>query len=596
MNIEITLANEVSSNETFSSSLGSSEEEPKNTTVYVLFAIASPLVFALTNAIDKTAVSKRVKHTPSYIIMMGIFDVFASLIIAACCDWSAESLSGATAMDFLCPVISSIFWGFFIYLYYIAFLLADASIVVGVYYLYPLLVCIFSVIFLHDRIGAVGYVGIGLLVVGAVSLSLNFIGMICDRCKKSRDDGLNRERSLVPGSYNRAFQSIAIPASRGALPISVMHNQPKGAERDKEAGCAPGVECWFPCATWYSNCLKVLHTKSDTKTEIKNEEPNDSPAVSLDEEREKKPKKRIDSRKSLESDRNARVRCASAAAVNATVNRDAPDYDTVVAEKKNDQEQEEESKDKNEEGNDENKHHHHHKNKKEEPQKLESDSEEDDEDEVDEKLEKAIEMDDLHHNDVEDRDVEEDEEETKKEEEEEEELSLDMSKDTNFVIKIVKFCQRHKDSKALLIGVLAPLIVSVALCEFMLKVSTNGLNAFNVCSISFFSLGCMMIFVVFVTPLNGAKYFMCEVKRNWVFCVLSDVFTLFAQFLLIMGMSGLPASIVSSLAAIQPFITLCLERIFGIASDTIKECLSYKLVPIVLVVSGVIILSLTVVS
>ena len=57
-------------------------------------------------------------------------------------------------------------------------------------------------------------------------------------------------------------------------------------------------------------------------------------------------------------------------------------------------------------------------------------------------------------------------------------------------------------------------------------------------------------------------------------------------------MSGMSASVVSSLAAIQPFGTLMLERVFGVASDNLRECLTYKVFPVILIVAGVVILSI----
>jgi len=132
----------------------------------------------------------------------------------------------------------------------------------------------------------------------------------------------------------------------------------------------------------------------------------------------------------------------------------------------------------------------------------------------------------------------------------------------------------------------------LALTEFLAKVATANLNTFNVCSINFFTFGLMMFGVIVVTPLKGAKYFISEVKRNWLFCLISDVTTLTGQFLLIFAMSGMSASVVSSLAAIQPLCTLTLERVFGIASDSLKECFTYKLIPIILICVGVVLLSL----
>ena len=604
---------EFANDSSFSSPLSSSSEQTGGA-LYILLAIGSPVVFSLTNIVDKTAVSTRVKHTPSYIIMIGIVDMLVGLVIAACCDWSAKALEGTEPMDFIFPVISAFAWALFIYCYYIGMLLADASIIVGVEYLYPLVVLALSAIFLHERIQALGYLGIVLLVVGAISLSLNFIGMIHKKCKKNDDNAdCNKERRVVLGSSYGPFQNVTIPAgwtasindagspeeARAAfsailgwygnfvMPImkkSNTMNCPKSYV-DVEAGCASGVSCWFPCSTWCSSCTKVAETAVNAKR-MKKKRQNESGDLSP--EREKK--KRIDSRRVLESDRNVVVRAASAAALNATVNRPSPSYDSSDSEKKDevgkigDSTDTEEVKDDKKTDNRHHHHHHHHHEHEDEEQpnmlvnQLGSSSSDDDD---------AIHLEVIH--------PEDDEKDGTDEEDKGDDGDSQAKLDHNCVSVVVDFCHNHRNSKGLLIAVLIPLIIGIALCEFLAKVSTAKLNAFNVCSINFFSFGFLMFAVIFVTPLKGAKYFISEVKRNWMFCILSDTLTLSGQFLLIFALSGMSASVVSSLAAIQPFCTLCLERVFGIASDSLKQCLGYKLLPVILIVAGVVVLSVAVI-
>jgi len=694
------LLSDVNSSDVSSSSEGGSQA------LYIILAIASPIVYACVNIVDKTAVSMRVKHTPSYLVMIGVLDMIIALIIAVCCDWSPEAMKDTTVMDFFIPVISAFCWAASIYSYYVGMLLSDASIIVGIEYIYPLLVVILSVIFLHERIEAMGYVGCVLLVIGASTLSLNLIGIICNKCKKSRShQEENKERSLVLGNGYGPFQQALIPAGsaasitnagsteearaafiailnwRGDFVMPIME-KPKVKKIedtyvDVEAGCAPGVSCWFPCATWCSNCQKVVGTKSDkkegkkkNKEKIEDEEPEKEEETTTEDGAEKK-KKKIDSRKSLESTRNARVRRASVAAVNATVNRPTPEYDSVVAEKKEEEKKEEESTGVAvvaEEKKDVEPHHHHrssshhhhssshnhhhssshhhgssshhhhsssrhhhshssHHKSSTQKQQLHSDDE-DDEDDVededkldddaipleevgrdkkkDEEEEESEDDEDEEDDDDDDDDDEDDDDDDDDDDDEEEELSDSDNDDNskrkatpdeekNCVTTIVAWCNKRKDSKLLLIIALIPLVVFLALTEFLAKVATAKLNTFNVCSINFFAYGFFMFSIIFVTPFKGAKYFISELKQNWLFCTMSDVLTLTGQFLLIFAMSGMSASVVSSLAAIQPLCCLCLERVFGIASDSLKDCLTYKLVPIIIIVTGVVLLSLAVV-
>jgi len=450
----------LSSNESSLSSSSNTEAPQSGGALYIILAIASPIMFSLTNLVDKTAVSGRVKHTPSYVMMIGVFDCIVAAIIACCCDWSAEALAGTRVIDFFFPVFSSFFWALTIYFYFGSILIADASIVIGIESAYPFITVILSAIFLHERIASLGYIGCVLLVLGAVALSINPIGMIRARCKKASKDG-----NIIAEPSSPATDSSPAP------PNTTSESATSKSEFDEEAGCAPGVSCWFPCV----NCFRKMQTKSDSMTEIRNETPS------------------------------------------------------VVAD-----------------------------------------------DEIDETFENTIVLDVVR----------------PKSEEEEEEKEDREKEEHNCFARIIASYQKHRNSKTLLVTLLVFVCLSAAVYSFMAKVSTNGLNPFNVCSINFFVFGLFMLSLGFVTPLKGAKYFVSEFKRNWLFCLLSDIFTLAGQVCVIVAMSGLPASIASCLSGIQPFCVLCLERVFGIASDTWKECLTYKLIPIFFIVGGLIILSL----
>lgn len=600
----------------------SSSEQKEGGALYVILAIASPVVYSLVNVVDKTAVSTRVKHTPSYMSIIGIFDMVIACIIACCCDWSAEAMKDTKPMDFIVPVISAFCWAGSIYCYYMGMLLTDASIIVGFEYLYPLIVVILSAIFLHERIQPLGYVGCVMLVIGAVSLSLNIIGFVCKKCRK--DKGKKASRKPVPKAVIPATQCASINDTetddearaafsavlnwRGDFVMPVMEDgrtkRVGDSYVDVEAGCAPGVQCWFPCLTWCRSCKKVADTKAEAGAKDDAAQ-TAAPAAGG---------RTIDSRKSLESSRNARVRVASRAAVKATVDRPTPDYDDVVADEKSTSDaiasEDAEGKKKGK----------HHKNEHKDEELHSSSSEGEDESasessdsqtsssssssEEEEASEESSEPNAIPLTEMSESKTPDQLESGKSPAVEEESEGVELSKkhrkpkkklpngeDRNCITIIAAWCTRHKKSKGLLLLVLVPLTVLLALTEFLAKVATASLNTFNVCSINFFSFGFFMFCIVFVTPLKGFKYFVSEFKRNWIFCILSDVLTLSAQFLLIFAMSGMSASVVSSLAAIQPFGTLMLERVFGVASDNFKECVTYKVFPVILIVAGVVILS-----
>lgn len=601
----------------------SSSEQKDGGALYVILAIASPLVYSLVNVVDKTAVSTRVKHTPSYMSIIGIFDMVIACIIACCCDWSAEAMKDTKPMDFIVPIISALCWAGSIYCYYMGMLLTDASIIVGFEYLYPLIVVILSAIFLHERIQPLGYVGCVMLVIGAVSLSLNIIGFLVKKCckSKSKKGAANRgpfQKAVIPATKCASINDTetddearaafsAVLNWRGDFVMPVMED---GKTRrvgdsyvDMEAGCAPGVQCWFPCLTWCRSAKKVADTKAESGAKDGKGDADAAQKATTT----AAGGRTIDSRKSLESSRNARVRVASRAAVKATVDRPTPDYDDVVAD-----EEEKKGKGKGKHHKTEHKDEELHSSSSEGEDESASDSEtssssSSSEEEAAARAEEgsessesnAIPLEEMSGSKTPDQlesgkspAVEEDEGAELSKKHRKPKKTLPNGEERNCITIIVAWCTKHKTSKGLLMLVLIPLTVLLALTEFLAKVATASLNTFNVCSINFFAFGFFMFCIIFVTPLKGFKYFVSEFKRNWIFCILSDVLTLSAQFLLIFAMSGMSASVVSSLAAIQPFGTLMLERVFGVASDNLRECLTYKVFPVILIVAGVVILSI----
>ena len=622
----------------------SSSEQKEGGALYVILAIASPLVYSLVNVVDKTAVSTRVKHTPSYMSIIGIFDMVIACIIACCCDWSAEAMKDTKPMDFIVPIISAFCWAGSIYCYYMGMLLTDASVIVGFEYLYPLIVVILSAIFLHERIKPLGYVGCVMLVIGAVSLSLNLIGFVWKKCCKSKKAAAKRgpfPKAVIPASQCASINDketddearaafSAVLNWRGDFVMPVMEDgktrRVNDSYVDMEAGCAPGVQCWFPCLTWCRSCKKVADTKAESSA--KDDKADDATQTTTTTTTTTAAGGRtIDSRKSLESSRNARVRVASRAAVKATVDRPTPEYDDVVADEKSTSEaiasEDAKGEDKKKKKKKSKKSKHPKSEHKDE--ELHSSSSEGEDESASESSDSQTSSSSSSSSSSEQQEEEEEEETSEPnaipltemsgdktpdqlesgkspavEEDEGAELSkkhrkhkkrLPNGEERNCITIIVAWCTRHKTSKGLLMLVLIPLTVLLALTEFLAKVATASLNTFNVCSINFFAFGFFMFCIVFVTPLKGFKYFVSEFKRNWIFCIISDVLTLSAQFLLIFAMSGMSASVVSSLAAIQPFGTLMLERVFGVASDNFKECVTYKVFPVILIVAGVVILS-----
>jgi hypothetical protein len=134
------------------------------------------------------------------------------------------------------------------------------------------------------------------------------------------------------------------------------------------------------------------------------------------------------------------------------------------------------------------------------------------------------------------------------------------------------------------------LIFMAAFYEFSIKMVTDNLpvwNGFVVASITNGLIGSLFLF-----NNKIRKDFFYELKNfKWAF--LTEVFTFLSAITVFLAMVGLPATIVSSIAAIQPLAVLFYERIahsiFGKMSR--DNLLLPKLGSIILIVMGVIILS-----
>lgn len=135
------------------------------------------------------------------------------------------------------------------------------------------------------------------------------------------------------------------------------------------------------------------------------------------------------------------------------------------------------------------------------------------------------------------------------------------------------------------------LILITAIWEFSVKIITNNVPVWNG-----FAVACIVNGIVgtlFLFNKTIRKDFVSELKNfKWAF--LTETFTFFSTITTYLAMAGLQATIVSSIAAIQPLAVLIYERIaqrmFGkMSRDTL---LLPKLAAIVLIVAGVILLSI----
>jgi len=133
----------------------------------LLFAILSPIIFAFMNILDKFVMSKKVKKPLGFVVVAGIVNLLFGIILALFLTWNSISFN-----DLIFPLISGTLFGSQFYLYYYVMKKEDASNLAGLIYFYPILVAIFSFLFLNEKLSFMGYLGMLFITFGALMLSI----------------------------------------------------------------------------------------------------------------------------------------------------------------------------------------------------------------------------------------------------------------------------------------------------------------------------------------------------------------------------------------------------------------------------------------
>lgn len=158
------------------------------------------------------------------------------------------------------------------------------------------------------------------------------------------------------------------------------------------------------------------------------------------------------------------------------------------------------------------------------------------------------------------------------------------------IIGVLLLTTRVKAVKYKAIIWLVPCMILVyGLSEFSVKVATINLPTMNGVAINLMSAGIVLLFALL--SLKARKTVFSELKNaKWAF--LNQRILLIAMSTLYVTMAALPATIVSSLAAIQPLSVLLMEKALHRAGVRICDDVAFgkKLIPLSLIVLGVIII------
>ena len=138
--------------------------------IYIPFLIAifSSFIWSLMNVLDKYIISHKVKNIFSFAIIAGALNLFIGLILALFLNWNNINL-----IDLLFPVLVGIIAGSQFFVYYLILQKEDISKVIGLIYFYPVIVAFLSFLFLNERLSLISYVGVSLILLGALLLSIN---------------------------------------------------------------------------------------------------------------------------------------------------------------------------------------------------------------------------------------------------------------------------------------------------------------------------------------------------------------------------------------------------------------------------------------
>jgi len=130
-------------------------------------------------------------------------------------------------------------------------------------------------------------------------------------------------------------------------------------------------------------------------------------------------------------------------------------------------------------------------------------------------------------------------------------------------------------------------IMIVAVTEFFIKVAISDIPAFNGIAINTFVMGLTVTTLFFGKTTR--KTFFKEIK-NIRFAAVAESCTFMGVITLYVAMTNMPATIVTSIGAIQPLVVIIFERIFhrifgGMIRD---DVLLKKIIPIIIIAIGVI--------
>ncbi len=140
-------------------------------TLWLFLALLSPLLFTLTNFVDKYLLGKIVgdKPVPSITILAGLAGVPFLVVFGVL---ARNSLAGYSLASALGAISSGVLLITAYYFYYKALMVADASLVAALFQLIIPFNYVLGLVFLDEHLSAVQLAAVGIVLLGSVVLSL----------------------------------------------------------------------------------------------------------------------------------------------------------------------------------------------------------------------------------------------------------------------------------------------------------------------------------------------------------------------------------------------------------------------------------------
>jgi drug/metabolite transporter (DMT)-like permease len=133
----------------------------------LIFAVLSPIIFALMNVVDKYIVAHRTKNALGFSALAAIANSIIGIVFALFLNWNGYSFS-----DFIIPMIVGTLMGTTYFLYFLIIKKEDVSNLTGLVFIYPVLVGFLSFLFLHEVLPLISYLGMILILAGVIMLSV----------------------------------------------------------------------------------------------------------------------------------------------------------------------------------------------------------------------------------------------------------------------------------------------------------------------------------------------------------------------------------------------------------------------------------------